>query len=129
MDITQSGFTADELQQALFERYNVQVEKSTFSTITLLLTLGTTRSKVSRLYDAMLRLAKEKRPPRPLGRMPEIPRFSRLASLPRDAFTRPASGCRCWTTTATPTRRWSDASAATRSCRIRPAFRCWCPAR
>ncbi|MCP1291579.1 aminotransferase class I/II-fold pyridoxal phosphate-dependent enzyme [Chromobacterium sp. S0633] len=86
VDITQSGFTADELQQALFERYNIQVEKSTFSTITLLLTLGTTRSKVSRLYDAMLRLAKEKRPPRPLGRMPEIPRFSRLASLPRDAF-------------------------------------------
>ncbi|OWY37461.1 ornithine decarboxylase [Xenophilus sp. AP218F] len=86
VDFTQSGFTADELQHALFERYNVQVEKSTFSTITLLLTIGTTRSKLSRLYDALLRLAKEKRPPRPLGRMPEIPRFTRLACLPRDAF-------------------------------------------
>lgn len=86
VDITQSGFTTDELQHALFERYNIQVEKSTFSTITLLLTMGTTRSKVSRLYDALLRLAKEKRPPRALGRMPEIPRFSRLACLPRDAF-------------------------------------------
>ncbi|MDE1712207.1 ornithine decarboxylase, partial (plasmid) [Chromobacterium amazonense] len=86
VDFSRSGFTADELQQALFERYNIQVEKSTFSTITLLLTIGTTRSKLSRLYDAMLRLAKENRPPRALGRMPEIPRFTRLACLPRDAF-------------------------------------------
>jgi arginine decarboxylase len=86
VDISQSGFTTDELQHELFERYNIQVEKSTFSTITLLLTMGTTRSKVSRLYDALLRLAKEKRTPRPVGRMPEIPRFSRLACLPRDAF-------------------------------------------
>ncbi|AUH51560.1 ornithine decarboxylase [Chromobacterium sp. ATCC 53434] len=86
VDFSGSGFTADELQQALFERYNIQVEKSTFNTITLLLTIGTTRSKLSRLHDAMLRLAKEGRPPRPLGRMPEIPHFSRLACLPRDAF-------------------------------------------
>ncbi|AXE31453.1 ornithine decarboxylase [Chromobacterium phragmitis] len=86
VDFSGSGFTADELQQALFERYNIQVEKSTFNTITLLLTIGTTRSKLSRLYDAMLRLAKENRPPRALGRMPEIPRFTRLACLPRDAF-------------------------------------------
>lgn len=86
VDISQSGFTTDELQHELFERYNIQVEKSTFSTITLLLTMGSTRSKVSRLYDALLRLAKEKRTPRPVGRMPEIPRFSRLACLPRDAF-------------------------------------------
>ncbi|WP_199103351.1 aminotransferase class I/II-fold pyridoxal phosphate-dependent enzyme [Aquitalea sp. ASV11] len=86
VDISQSGFTTDELQHELFERYNIQVEKSTFSTITLLLTMGTTRSKVSRLYDALLRLAKEKRAPRAVGRMPEIPRFSRLACLPRDAF-------------------------------------------
>ncbi|QEL54986.1 aminotransferase class I/II-fold pyridoxal phosphate-dependent enzyme [Chromobacterium paludis] len=86
VDFSQSGFTADELQQALFERYNIQVEKSTFNTITLLLTIGTTRSKLSRLYDAMLRLAKENRPARALGRMPEIPRFTRLACLPRDAF-------------------------------------------
>ena len=86
VDISQSGVTTDELQHELFERYNIQVEKSTFSTITLLLTMGTTRSKVSRLYDALLRLAKEKRAPRAVGRMPEIPRFSRLACLPRDAF-------------------------------------------
>ena len=86
VDISQAGYSADELQRALFERFNIQFEKSTFNTITLLLTVGTTRSKVSRLFDALLRLAKEQRPPRLLGRMPEIPGFTRLACLPRDAF-------------------------------------------
>ena len=86
VDISQSGYSADELQRALFERFNIQIEKSTFNTITLLLTVGTTRSKMSRLFDALLRLAKEQRPPRTPGRMPEIPGFSRLACLPRDAF-------------------------------------------
>lgn len=86
VDISQSGYSSDELQQALFARFNIQVEKSTFNTITLLLTLGATRSKVSRLFDALLRLAKELRPPRHYHRLPEIPGFSRLACLPRDAF-------------------------------------------
>ncbi|MFZ2988915.1 MAG: ornithine decarboxylase, partial [Ideonella sp.] len=58
----------------------------THNTLTLLLTIGTTRSKVSRLFDAMLRLAKERRTPLTYARMPEAPRFSRLACLPRDAF-------------------------------------------
>ena len=86
VDISQSGYSSDELHAALFERFNIQVEKSTFNTITLLLTLGVTRSKMSRLFDALLGLAKELRPPRHYHRLPEIPGFSRLACLPRDAF-------------------------------------------
>ena len=72
VDISASGYTVEELQAELFERYNIQVEKSTFNTITLLLTIGTTRSKVSRLYDALARIAKEKRPPRRLYKMPAM---------------------------------------------------------
>ena len=60
--------------------------KSTFNTITLLLTIGTTRSKVSRLYDALMRIAREARAPRRLVRTPEIPAFTKLAHLPRDAY-------------------------------------------
>ena len=86
IDITASGFSSDELREELFERFNIQVEKSTHNTLTLLLTVGTTRSKVSRLFDALLRLSKERRPERASARMPELPRFSRLACLPRDAF-------------------------------------------
>lgn len=90
IDISASGWGADELRDELIERFNLQIEKNTHSTITLLLTIGTTRSKVSRLFDAMLRLAKqaqkERRTPRPTTRLPKIPHFTRLACLPRDAF-------------------------------------------
>jgi len=86
VDISASGYTVDELQALLFERFNVQIEKSTFNTITLLLTIGTTKSKVSRLYDALMRIARERHVPRRLYRTPGIPHFSGLRYLPRDAF-------------------------------------------
>jgi arginine decarboxylase len=86
VDISGCGYTVDDLQKVLFERFNIQTEKSTFNTLTLLLTIGTTRSKVSRLYDALMRIAREKRAPRRLVRTPEIPAFTKLRYLPRDAF-------------------------------------------
>jgi arginine decarboxylase len=86
VDISRCGYTVEELQHELFERYNIQVEKSTFNTLTLLLTIGTTRSKVSRLYDALMRIAREGRVQRRLYQTPDLPSFSRLRYLPRDAF-------------------------------------------
>ncbi len=86
VDISGCGYTVDDLQKVLFERFNIQTEKSTFNTLTLLLTIGTTRSKVSRLYDAFMRVAREKRAPRRLVRTPEIPAFTKLRYLPRDAY-------------------------------------------
>ncbi|HEX5093370.1 MAG TPA: beta-eliminating lyase-related protein [Burkholderiales bacterium] len=86
VDVSGCGYTVDDLQKVLFERFNIQTEKSTFNTLTLLLTIGTTRSKVSRLYDALMRIAREKRAPRRLVRTPEIPAFTRLRYLPRDAY-------------------------------------------
>jgi arginine decarboxylase len=86
IDISGCGYTVDDLQKLLFERYNIQVEKSTFNTLTLLLTIGTTRSKVSRLYDALMRIAREARAPRRLVQTPEIPSFTKLRFLPRDAY-------------------------------------------
>jgi len=86
IDVTSCGYTVEDLQRELFERFNIQVEKSTFNTLTLLLTVGTTRSKVSRLYDALMRIAREGRSPRRLYQFPEIPEFTRLRFLPRDAY-------------------------------------------
>ncbi|PHV12607.1 aminotransferase class I/II-fold pyridoxal phosphate-dependent enzyme [Chitinimonas sp. BJB300] len=86
VDISACGYTVDELQKLLFERFNIQIEKSTFNTITLLLTIGTTKSKVSRLYDALMRISREGRAPRRLYRTPAIPHFTSLKYLPRDAF-------------------------------------------
>lgn len=86
VDISASGWSADELRDELINRYNIQVEKNTHNTLTFLLTIGSTRSKVSRLFDALLRLAKDKRPPLVQARIPQAPRFTELACLPRDAF-------------------------------------------
>jgi arginine decarboxylase len=86
VDISHCGYTVEDLQRELFDHYNIQVEKSTFNTLTLLLTIGTTRSKVSRLYDALMRIARQGRTLRRLYRFPEIPAFTQLRYLPRDAF-------------------------------------------
>src|SRR5438874_1947529 len=86
IDISGCGYTVEDLQKELFERYNIQVEKSTFNTLTLLLTIGTTRSNVSRRYDALMRMARQGRPPRRLVQTPEIPGFTDLRYLPRDAY-------------------------------------------
>ncbi|MBL8499045.1 MAG: aminotransferase class I/II-fold pyridoxal phosphate-dependent enzyme [Nitrosomonas sp.] len=86
VDISRCSFTVEELIRELFERFNIQVEKSTFNTLTLLLTIGTTRSKVSRLYDALMRIARENRAPQRFYQTAEIPRFTGLKYLPRDAF-------------------------------------------
>jgi arginine decarboxylase len=86
IDISASGWDADELRQELIGRHNIQIEKNTHNTLTLLLTIATTRSKVSRLFDAMLRLARRQRVRRIAPQLPEIPGFTRLACLPRDAF-------------------------------------------
>ena len=86
VDVSSCGYTVEDLQKELFDRYNIQVEKSTFNTLMLLLTIGTTRSKVSRLYDALMRVAREGRAPRRLYAFPQIPAFTRLRFLPRDAY-------------------------------------------
>ena len=90
VDISACGLTVDELRDELFDRFNITVEKSTFNTITLLLTIGTTRSKCSRLVDALRRIAQESRSPqRRLYRAPVLPPFTRLQGLPRDAYYSP----------------------------------------
>ncbi len=86
VDISTCGYTVEDLQRELFTRFNIQVEKSTFNTLSLLLTIGTTRSKVSRLYDALMRIAREGRAPRRLYQAPDIPEFTELRVLPRDAY-------------------------------------------
>lgn len=86
VDISACGMTVDELRDELFNRFNITVEKSTFNTLTLLLTIGTTRSKCSRLYDALHRIAHERHAPRRLYHAPVLPPFTELRCLPRDAY-------------------------------------------
>src|SRR5258708_18777967 len=53
IDISGCGYTVEDLQKELFERYNIQLDKSTFNTLTLLLTVGTKRSKITLRSDAL----------------------------------------------------------------------------
>jgi len=87
VDISRSGLSAQDFQKELFEHYNIQVEKSTFNTVTFLVTIGTTRSKMVRLLDALQRMATvHHSPPKRSRRMPALAGFTQLTVLPRDAY-------------------------------------------
>jgi len=78
--------TVDELQQELFTRFQHHGGKVDVNTLTLLLTIGTTRSKCSRLYDALMRIAARKaHAPAPVPH-PRPAAFTELVYLPRDAY-------------------------------------------
>lgn len=53
IDISNSGYTSHEIEHILLTKHNIQIEKSTFNTLTILLTIGTTYSKVNRLFLAL----------------------------------------------------------------------------
>ena len=128
IDISGCGYTVEDPQKALFERFNIQVEKSTFNTLTLLLTIGTTRSWALRLYDALMRIAREGHAPRRLVQTPEIPAFTRLRFPPRDAYYCGGELIPVFDERERVNRRLAGASRPTRSCPTRPEFRCSCRA-
>ncbi len=53
IDISKSGYTSKELEHILLSKHNIQIEKSTYNTITILLTIGATYSRINRLYLAL----------------------------------------------------------------------------
>ena len=69
-------FKNSTFSAALLARYR---ERSLFSKVGSL-------PLVSRLYDALMRVAREGRAPRRLVQTPEIPGFTKLRFLPRDAY-------------------------------------------
>ena len=91
IDVSESGMTARELQLALFEDYGVQVEKVTHNTLSILVTLGATESKVLRLLNAMNKLAARAggRPVLRRRSVSPLPALSEFRALPRDAYFGP----------------------------------------
>ncbi len=53
IDISKSGFSSKEVEHLLASKHDIQIEKSTFNTITILITIGSTRSKINRLFLAL----------------------------------------------------------------------------
>src|SRR6056297_3175395 len=58
IDISQSGYSSKEIEHILLTKHNIQIEKSTFNTITILLTIGATYSRINRLYLALENIEK-----------------------------------------------------------------------
>jgi len=88
IDISASGMSARELQLELFENYGVQVEKVTHNTLSILVTLGSTESKVLRLLNAFQKIARKVNSSREVVRrsVPPLPQLSAFHVLPRDAY-------------------------------------------
>jgi arginine decarboxylase len=83
--------SARSVQRALYEDYAIQVEKVTHNTLSLLLTLGTTRGKVLRLLKALAAL--DTAPLAAAGRPPILPAPGALRLRPRDAYFGPCDLC------------------------------------
>ncbi len=92
IDTRQSSLSAPELQLKLFENYGIQVEKVTHNTVSVLVTLGSTESKVHRLVYALEQLARkyhgQKKASQPRRNRP-LPGLCDFACLPRDAYFGP----------------------------------------
>ena len=58
IDVSQTGMTAREIEHILSNKYNIQIEKTTFNTISVLITIGATQSKINRLYFALENIEK-----------------------------------------------------------------------
>lgn len=88
IDTRASGFSGNQIQHILFERFNIQVEKATFATVSVLVTIGTTAEKAMCLIHALNTLEQEQPKRKASLKAPplKVPHFSRLACLPRDAF-------------------------------------------
>ncbi|MFP4548468.1 MAG: aminotransferase class I/II-fold pyridoxal phosphate-dependent enzyme [Fidelibacterota bacterium] len=87
VDISGSGYTNKEIEAALSEDFGIQIEKSTFNTITLLITIGTTRSKINRLFlalESLSRKGKKSKTPKRSNTIKMV--LSDLRYLPRHAF-------------------------------------------
>ncbi|MFO8086366.1 MAG: aminotransferase class I/II-fold pyridoxal phosphate-dependent enzyme [Bacteroidales bacterium] len=58
IDVSKSGMTSKQIEHLLLNKHNIQIEKTTFNTITILLTIGATHSRINRLYLALENIEK-----------------------------------------------------------------------
>ena len=89
IDISELPYSLKDIHKFLLDEIGLEIEKYTHSTILVLLTLGGTRSKIIRLYNALkkldsgkVKLAKSTR----RSRLPENLPAIDLACIPSDAF-------------------------------------------
>lgn len=87
IDVGMAGLSAPRAQAILFNEFGIQVEKNTHNTITLLVTIGTTESKVLRLKQALQALSSRIDVSQTLSASNQcLPALSQLVVLPRSAY-------------------------------------------
>lgn len=91
IDVSGAGCSARDLQKALYEKHSIQLEKITHNTLSVLVTLGTTQSKVLRLLKALRSLARELRDnPQQASAPSVLPAIGDIVTRPREAFFGPS---------------------------------------
>ncbi|WOJ94326.1 aminotransferase class I/II-fold pyridoxal phosphate-dependent enzyme [Congregibacter variabilis] len=91
IDVSRAGCSARELQKSLYEKHSIQVEKITHNTLSVLVTLGTTQSKVLRLLKALRSLARElPQKPTPAQAPSVLPAIGDIVIPPREAYFGPS---------------------------------------
>nr|WP_010132700.1 aminotransferase class V-fold PLP-dependent enzyme [Microbulbifer agarilyticus] len=95
IDVGCAGLSAPEAQAQLFTDFGIQVEKNTHNTLSFLVTIGTTESKVLRLKQALRSLsekAKKSKTQKAAVAIAEesvgqnLPALSEIVALPRTAY-------------------------------------------
>ncbi|MCP9890650.1 hypothetical protein KBY57_06205 [Cyanobium sp. Aljojuca 7D2] len=59
LDISKTGISGASFKKLLMDRFDIQVNKTTFNTILIIIHIGTTRGMVTYLLEALVKIAKE----------------------------------------------------------------------
>ncbi|MEM6486003.1 MAG: ornithine decarboxylase, partial [Pseudomonadota bacterium] len=91
IDVSQSAMSASQIQRELYSRHSIQLEKTTHNTLSVLVTIGTTQSKVLRLTNALTELANDASRCQPAIagehiETPLLPPPGLMRELPRQAY-------------------------------------------
>ncbi|MDD2999226.1 MAG: aminotransferase class I/II-fold pyridoxal phosphate-dependent enzyme [Candidatus Riflebacteria bacterium] len=89
IDVSATGFSSKEVEHYLLEKHNIQIEKTTFNTLTVLITIGATHSKLNRLFLALENIEKmsgTRRPKKHLTRNDFFLDLSPMKFMPRFSF-------------------------------------------
>ena len=86
IDVGCAGLSAPEVQQVLFSDFGIQLEKNTHNTLSFLVTIGTTESKVLRLKQALRKLSESATEAANPASGQSLPALSDIRVLPRTAY-------------------------------------------
>ena len=89
IDCSQTGFSSKEVEHYLLDKHNIQIEKTTYNTLTVLITIGANKSKLNRLFLALENIEKmsgNRKPKKSSQSQEHKLQLSEMKFMPRYAF-------------------------------------------